>query len=149
MRGTGRAKSVVWRWQERFIAALKQAPHVALACKAAGISRETAYKHRRDNPLFAAEWEAVLQESVDDLEEKAFQEPANAYEEARRGAYNPTYLYYTLGKLQIYKLRDDYQKARGSSYSLQGFHDQFVRQGSIPIKLIRRILLPGDNGSTL
>ena len=83
------------------------------------------------------------------FEEKAFQEPANAYEEARRGAYNPTYLYYTLGKLQIYKLRDDYQKAKGVSYTLKAFHDDFVKQGSIPIKLVRRILLPGDNGSTL
>ena len=81
--------------------------------------------------------------------EKAFQESASAYEEARRGAYNPTYLYYTLGKLQIYKLREDYRKSKGSGYTLQGFHDQFVKQGSIPIKLIRRILLPGDGGSTL
>src|SRR5439155_8954379 len=55
------------------------------------------------------------------FEEKAFQEPANAYEEARRGAYNPTYLYYTLGKLQIYKLRSDYQKAKRSNYSLKTF----------------------------
>ena len=83
------------------------------------------------------------------FEEKAFQEPANAYEEARRGAYNPTYLYYTLGKLQIYKLREDYRKAKGSSFTLQGFHDEFVKQGSIPIKAIRRILLSGDNGPTL
>src|SRR5436309_1352349 len=81
--------------------------------------------------------------------EKAFQEPANAYEEARRGAYNPTYLYYTLGKLQIYKLREDYRRAKGSTFTLQAFHDEFVRQGSIPIKLIRRILLPGDNRATL
>src|SRR5262249_31297303 len=42
--------------------------------------------------------------------EKGFQEPANAYEEARRGAYNPTYLYYTLGKLEIQKLRDEYMQ---------------------------------------
>ena len=83
------------------------------------------------------------------FEEKAFQEPANAYEEARRGAYNPTYLYYTLGKLQIYKLREDYRKAKGSSFTLQGFHDEFVKQGSIPIKAIRRILLSGNNGPTL
>jgi uncharacterized protein (DUF885 family) len=83
------------------------------------------------------------------FEERAFQEPANAYEEARRGAYNPTYLYYTLGKLQIYKLRDDYRKARGAEYSLEKFHDEFVRQGSIPIRVIRKILLPGDNGDTL
>jgi uncharacterized protein (DUF885 family) len=80
---------------------------------------------------------------------KCFQQPANAYEEARRGAYDPTYLYYTLGKLQIYKLRADYQKARGSRYSLREFHDQFVRQGSIPIRLVRRILLPGDRSPVL
>ena len=41
--------------------------------------------------------------------EQGFQEPANAYEEARRGAYNPTYLYYTLGKIQIQELRDEYR----------------------------------------
>ena len=97
--------------------------------------------------LHTAGW--TVEQGAKFFVEKAFQEPANAYEEARRGAYNPTYLYYTLGKLQIYKLRDDYQKAKGASYSLQGFHDEFVKQGSIPIKLIRRILLPGDNGSTL
>ncbi len=81
--------------------------------------------------------------------DKCFQQPANAYEEARRGAYNPTYLYYTLGKLQIYKLRSDYQKAKGNAYSLGTFHTQFVKQGAVPIKLIRRILLPGDTASLL
>lgn len=81
--------------------------------------------------------------------DKGFQEPAVAYEEARRGAYNPTYLYYTLGKLQIYKLREDYRKAKGAGYSLEQFHNEFVRQGGIPIKMIRRILLPNDTGSTL
>jgi Bacterial protein of unknown function (DUF885) len=81
--------------------------------------------------------------------EKGFQEPANAYEEARRGTYNPTYLYYTLGKLQIYKLREEYRKARGQEYSLQRFHDEFVRQGAIPIKLVRQILVPSARGSTL
>ena len=71
------------------------------------------------------------------------------FEEARRGAYNPTYLYYTLGKLQIYKLREDYRKARGAGYSMQRFHNEFVKQGSIPIKAVRRILLPEDHGPTL
>jgi hypothetical protein len=80
---------------------------------------------------------------------KCFQQPANAYEEARRGAYNPTYLYYTLGKLEIYKLRSDYQKARGASYSLREFHDAFVKQGAPPIKMVRRILLPKDTTSVL
>ncbi|MCC7155895.1 MAG: DUF885 domain-containing protein [Bryobacterales bacterium] len=81
--------------------------------------------------------------------EKGFQQPANAYEEARRGAYNPTYLYYTLGKLMIYKLRADYQQAKGAGYSLQGFHDEFVRQGPLPLKLMRRVMLPGNSGPLL
>ena len=81
--------------------------------------------------------------------ERGFQEPANAYEEARRGAYNPTYLYYTLGKLQIYRLREDYKKRRGASFNLQQFHDEFLRQGGIPIKLMRQVLLPGDTAPVL
>jgi uncharacterized protein (DUF885 family) len=97
--------------------------------------------------LHTAGW--TVEQGAKFFQEKAFQESANAYEEARRGAYNPTYLYYTLGKLQIYKLRDDYQKSKGADFSLQTFHDEFVRQGSIPIKIIRQILLPGDSGSTL
>jgi uncharacterized protein (DUF885 family) len=80
---------------------------------------------------------------------QCFQQPANAYEEARRGAYNPTYLYYTLGKLEIYKLRADYQKIMGTAYSLNAFHDAFVKQGGVPIKLIRKILIPGDTASVL
>jgi uncharacterized protein (DUF885 family) len=81
--------------------------------------------------------------------ERGFQEPANAYEEARRGAYDPTYLYYTAGKLAIYKLREDYKRAQGSNYSLQKFHSEFVKQGSIPIKLMRQILLNGDQAPVL
>ncbi|PYQ36165.1 MAG: DUF885 domain-containing protein [Acidobacteria bacterium] len=70
--------------------------------------------------------------------EKGFQEPANAYEEARRGAYNPTYLYYTLGKIQIQELRDEYRAKKGAS--LKQFHDAFVAQGGLPIALVRKIL---------
>ena len=70
--------------------------------------------------------------------EKGFQEPANAYEESRRGAYNPTYLYYTLGKLQIQELRDEYLKKKPGS-TLRDFHDAFVSQGSMPIALVREV----------
>jgi uncharacterized protein (DUF885 family) len=80
--------------------------------------------------------------------EKGFQERANALEEARRGTYNPTYLYYTLGKLQIYKLRADYQVKRGASYRLKDFHDTFLSQGSIPLKMVRRVML-GEDGKLL
>jgi uncharacterized protein (DUF885 family) len=71
--------------------------------------------------------------------EKGFQEPANAYEEARRGAFNPTYLYYTLGKLEIQELARDYTQARKAS--LKQFHDAFVAEGGLPIPLVRKILL--------
>jgi uncharacterized protein (DUF885 family) len=91
----------------------------------------------------------TVDEGAKVFEKEGFQEPSTAYEEARRGAYNPTYLYYTLGKLQIYKLRDDYRKAKGKDYKLETFHNDFVRQGGIPIKLIRRIMLPGDKGPAL
>jgi len=81
--------------------------------------------------------------------EQGYQEPEGAFQESRRGTYNPTYLYYTLGKLQILKFREDYKKAKGAEFSLQKFHDAFIKQGGIPIKQIRRIMLPGDTGSTL
>jgi uncharacterized protein (DUF885 family) len=73
------------------------------------------------------------------FEDKCFQEPANAFEEARRGAYNPTYLYYTLGKIQIQQLRDEYMQKKGAT--LKQFHDAFVSQGTLPIPLVRKILL--------
>ena len=71
--------------------------------------------------------------------DRAFQEPANAFEEARRGAYNPTYLYYTLGKLQIQELAAAYQAKSG--LPLRAFHDAFIAQGGLPIALMRHILL--------
>ncbi|HEV3081186.1 MAG TPA: DUF885 domain-containing protein, partial [Gemmataceae bacterium] len=91
----------------------------------------------------------TVEEGAKVFEKEGYQEPSTAYEEARRGAYNPTYLYYTLGKLQIYKLREDYRQAKGKDFKLETFHNEFVRQGGIPIRLIRRILLSGDNGPTL
>ncbi|MCA1825469.1 MAG: DUF885 domain-containing protein [Myxococcales bacterium] len=71
--------------------------------------------------------------------EQCFQEPANAFEEARRGTYNPTYLYYTLGKLMIQDLARDYMREKHAS--LKQFHDAFVGQGALPIPLVRKILL--------
>jgi uncharacterized protein (DUF885 family) len=81
--------------------------------------------------------------------EQGYIEPEVGFQESRRGTYNPTYLYYTLGKLQIFKLREDCRKATGRAFNLQNFHDEFVRQGGIPIKLIRGIMLPGDKSPTL
>src|SRR5262249_56296856 len=58
---------------------------------------------------------------------------------------DPTYLVYTLGKLEILKLRDDYRKMKGGSFSLQEFHDGFLTQGFPPVKIVRRALLGNDS----
>lgn len=71
-----------------------------------------------------------------------------AERETKRGTSDPTYLVYTLGKLQILKLRSDYQKKMGANFSLERFHDTFMQQGGVPIKLIRRAML-GNNSSSL
>ena len=50
-----------------------------------------------------------------------------------------------MGKLMIFKLRDDYEEKMGDSYSLKGFHDEFIRLGPLPLPLIRTAML-GDIG---
>jgi uncharacterized protein (DUF885 family) len=68
--------------------------------------------------------------------------------ETKRGTADATYLYYTLGKLEIMKLREDYKKKMGAAFNLQTFHDDFMRQGFAPIKVIRRAML-GDGSPVL
>jgi uncharacterized protein (DUF885 family) len=65
--------------------------------------------------------------------------------ETKRGTSDPTYLYYTLGKLEILKLRADLQAREGSAFKLRDFHDAFMQQGFPPIKLVRRALLHDDS----
>jgi len=76
---------------------------------------------------------------------EGFQVPPVAEVEARRATSDPTYLYYNLGKLQILKLRADYRKLQGSKFTLQEFHDRFMRQGSVPMKIIRKSMLGSDS----
>ena len=64
--------------------------------------------------------------------------------ETKRGAGDPTYLMYTLGKLEILKLREDYKRRMGSAFSLQDFHDRFIKAGSPPVKIVRRELMGRD-----
>ncbi len=62
-------------------------------------------------------------------------------QEAIRGAYDPEYLYYTLGKLEIMKLRYDWAKQEGANFSLRRFHDELLRHGAPPIRLLRQVML--------
>ncbi len=79
---------------------------------------------------------------------EGFQSEKIADIEAKRGTSDPTYLYYTLGKLQILKLREDYRKKIGSAFSLGKFHDEFMSQGFPPIAVVRRAMM-GDDSPTL
>jgi uncharacterized protein (DUF885 family) len=65
--------------------------------------------------------------------------------EAKRGTSDPTYLVYTLGKLEIMKLRADYKQKMGDKFNLQQFHDEFMKQGFAPIKIIRKTMLGDDS----
>jgi uncharacterized protein (DUF885 family) len=70
-----------------------------------------------------------------------------AERETKRGTSDPTYLVYTLGKLEILKLREDYRRKMGANYSLEDFHNTFMQQGGVPIKLIRHAMLGNDSPS--
>ena len=62
-------------------------------------------------------------------------------QEALRGTFDPGYLFYTIGKLEILKLRDDYQAQEGANFSLMKFHDKILDNGMPPIILLRELLL--------
>jgi uncharacterized protein (DUF885 family) len=68
-----------------------------------------------------------------------------AVSESKRGTSDPTYGYYTMGKLMILKLREDYKAKMGPEYSLQKFHDTFISLGPLPLPLIRKAML-GEAG---
>ncbi len=65
--------------------------------------------------------------------------------ETKRGTSDATYLYYTLGKLEILKLREDLKKKQGTAFSLEQFHNNFMRQGFAPVKVIRKAMLGDDS----
>jgi uncharacterized protein (DUF885 family) len=68
-----------------------------------------------------------------------------ARSESKRGTSDATYGYYTMGKLMILKLREDYKAKQGAGFSLQEFHDRFIRLGPLPLPLVRRAML-GETG---
>ncbi len=90
----------------------------------------------------------TLEQAEDFFVNEGYQSRAIAEVETKRGTSDPTYLYYTLGKLQIMKLRSDLERKEGASFSLEKFHDDFMRQGGAPLRIVRKALL-GDDSPTL
>jgi len=81
--------------------------------------------------------------------ELAFRDQGNARQQAARGTFDPAYLNYTLGKLMIRKLRDEWTAKRGGRAAWQSFHDTFLSYGAPPIPLVRKAMLVGDSGAVL
>ncbi len=75
------------------------------------------------------------------FQDNSYYEAKPAMSEAMRGTYDPGYLNYTLGKLQILKLRDDYKAQEGKNFSLETFHNEMLNHGAPPLRLLREILL--------
>ena len=73
--------------------------------------------------------------------ENCYYEPKTARQEALRGTFDPEYLYYTLGKLEIFKLREDYRRQEGANFTLEKFHNELLRHGAPPLPLLREIML--------
>jgi uncharacterized protein (DUF885 family) len=83
----------------------------------------------------------TMEEAIEFFVKEGYQVRPVAEKEAKRGTSDPTYLVYTLGKLEILKLRDDYKKKLGPQFTLRKFHDAFLSEGAIPLPLLRRALL--------
>ena len=81
------------------------------------------------------------QQSFDLFRNQCFQDEGNAKQQAARGTYDPAYLNYTMGKLMIRKLRDDWAATRGGQKAWRPFHDQFLSFGGPPIPLVRQQMM--------
>jgi hypothetical protein len=78
--------------------------------------------------------------TLDDVERRfvddCHQDRPTAHEQAVRGTFDPGYFAYTLGKLQILKLREKAKAALGARFSLNRFHDALLSHGAPPLALI-------------
>ena len=87
-------------------------------------------------------------QAVEFFQKEGYQSKETAVVETKRGTGDPTYLYYTLGKLEILKLREDLKKKQGAAFSLEEFHNRFLSQGFPPIRIVREAML-GDGSPAL
>jgi uncharacterized protein (DUF885 family) len=86
-----------------------------------------------------------IQQAEDFFVAEGYQSRPIAEVETKRGTSDALYLYYTLGKLEIMKLREDVRKQQGAAFSLEKFHNDLMRQGYAPIKVIRKAMLHNDS----
>ncbi|MEP6898183.1 MAG: DUF885 domain-containing protein [Rhodanobacter sp.] len=87
----------------------------------------------------------TMPQAIDFFASEGYQSRAVGEVETKRGTSDPTYLYYTLGKLQILKLRADLQAKQGKDFDLLTFHNAFMQQGFAPIRIVRKAMLHDDS----
>ncbi|MEI6668217.1 MAG: DUF885 domain-containing protein [Acidobacteriota bacterium] len=90
-----------------------------------------------------------VEQAVRFFREEAFVEESTARREAERGTFDPGYAVYTLGKLMLLKLREDYKTQVGDKFSLRSFHDALLRNGVAPIPVHRQLLLGPHAGAAI
>ena len=90
-----------------------------------------------------------VEQGVRFFRDEAFLEESSARREAERGTFDPTYLVYSVGKLALLKLREDWQAQQPGKSSLRAFHDALLSQGSAPIWALRRLMLGRDSEAVL
>ena len=91
----------------------------------------------------------TLDEATRFFQAHAYMEEHPASQEAIRGTFDPGYLNYTLGKLMLLKLRQDWRRQEGSDYTLRRFHDAALSWGAPPVPLLRAAMLDADDGAIL
>src|SRR5436305_5308667 len=91
----------------------------------------------------------TVEEAERMFREQAFQDPANARQQAARGTFDPGFPNYTLGKLMVRKLREDWTAPRGGRAAWREFHDRLLSYGGPPIPLVRRAMMGGGAGAVL
>jgi uncharacterized protein (DUF885 family) len=90
-----------------------------------------------------------VEQGVRFFREEAFLEETSARREAERGTFDPSYIVYSVGKLMLLKLREDYKATRGAKYSLKQFHDTLLGNGTVPLWLHRALMLGEDSGAII
>ncbi|MEJ7847849.1 MAG: DUF885 domain-containing protein [Pyrinomonadaceae bacterium] len=81
--------------------------------------------------------------------DQGLQDEGNAEQQANRGTFDPAYLNYTMGKLMIRKLREDWSASRGGRAAWKQFHDQFLSYGGPAIPQMRKAMMGNDDKGSL
>jgi hypothetical protein len=90
-----------------------------------------------------------VEQGVRFFRDEAFMEDASARREAERGAFDPSYVVYSAGKLMLLKLREDSKARLGGKYSQRWFHDTLLGHGTLPFWVHRRLMLGEDSGGLI